>query len=230
MIHDNIQRILSHIEAVCRRAERDPNEITLVGITKFANVAEVREAVRAGLTHIGENKVQEARKKFSILDDLDAKVTKHMVGHLQANKVRQALEIFDYIQSVDNLKLAVAIEKQAAKLNKQIDILIQVNTAEERQKFGIEPSEVFTLIEAMANLEHVCVCGFMTMAPLVKDEEVIRKCFRDLRFLRDQTIQRFSGSERVVMKYLSMGMTGDYEIAIEEGSNMVRIGRAIFSH
>ncbi len=228
MIQDNIARILDQIEAACRKVERNSSEIILVGVTKFANAAEIKEAVNAGLTHIGENKVQEARKKFSILDDFGGNVTRHMIGHLQTNKVKQVLEIFDCIQSVDSIKLAAAIEKQAAKQNKAIDILIQVNTAEERQKFGIAPSEVFTLIESIAEFDHVHLCGLMAIAPLGKDEEVIRKCFRDLRFLRDQVIQRFSGNDRIAMKYLSMGMTGDFEIAIEEGANMVRIGRAIF--
>lgn len=228
MIRDNIARIRGHIEAVCRRVGRDPREITFVGVTKFAGVPQIKEAVKSGLTHIGENKVQEARKKFSALGDCGVKVTRHMIGHLQTNKVKHALEIFDLIQSVDSVKLAAAIEAQAAKANKNIDVLVQVNTAGEEQKFGAAPSEVAALIEEVIKLKHIRLLGLMTIAPLTQDREIIRRCFRDLRRLNDRISERFPAGERLEMKYLSMGMTADYEIALEEGANMVRIGRAIF--
>ena len=228
MIRDNLARIRGCIEAVCRRTGRDPRGITLVGVTKFADIPQIKEAIKSGLTHIGENKVQDARKKFSALQDSGVKVTRHMIGHLQTNKVKHALEIFDLIQSIDSAKLAAAIEAQAAKLNKNIDVLLQVNTAGEEQKFGAAPSGVFALIEEMAKFKHIRLFGLMTMAPLTQDKEIIRRCFRDLRLLRDQVSGRFPAGERLEMKYLSMGMTADYEIALEEGANMVRIGRAIF--
>ena len=228
MIQDNIARILGRIGAVCQRIGRDPNGIAFVAVTKFADVSQIKEVIAAGLTHVGENKVQEARKKFSAFNDPGINLTKHMIGHLQTNKVRPALEVFDCIQSVDSLKLAAAIETQAARLDKNIDILIQVNTAGEQQKFGISPSGTCTLVEQIAGMKHVHLQGLMTIAPLTGEKAIVRKCFRDLRLLRDEVSQRFSDDPRVTMKYLSMGMTDDYEAALEEGSNMVRIGRAVF--
>lgn len=216
------------MDTVCQRVGRDPKEITFVAITKIADISQIQEILEAGLTHIGESKVQEAEEKFPALENADIKVTRHMVGHLQTNKVKTALEIFDVIQSVDSIKLAEVIEEQAAKLEKKIDILIQVNTSGEEQKFGAAPPELFLLINRIVELKHLRLQGLMTIAPLVEDKEVIRKCFRDLRFLKDAVEERFSSDRRVSMKYLSMGMSGDYQIAIEEGSSMVRIGRAIF--
>jgi len=227
MIQDNISRILDKITAVCQKIGRDPEEITLVGVTKFADIAKINEAIRSGLRHIGENKVQEAQKKFSLLEDPDLKVTRHMIGHLQTNKVKHAIDCFDLIQSVDSLKLATALEGQALKQDKSIDILLQVNIAGEDQKFGLESSKVTELIEEIIKLKHVRLMGLMTMAPFTQDAEVTRKCFSDLRLLSERIREQCHG-DNLEMKYLSMGMTDDYEIALEEGSNMVRIGRAIF--
>lgn len=229
MIQENIARVLDRIAAVCRRVDRDPGGITLVGITKYAEVSEIEEAIAAGLTHIGENKVQEAKRKFAGLLDAPAKVTRHMVGHLQSNKVKQALELFDCIQSVDSLDLVAAIEKHAARSGKTVDILAQVNTSAEHQKFGIAPEEALDFIAKAVTFEHVRLRGLMAIAPMAEQQDDIRKCFRDLRFLRDQALQHFVRDRRVSMQYLSMGMTNDFEIAIEEGANMVRIGRAIFT-
>jgi len=226
MIQDNISGILDKITAVCQRIGRDPGEIILVGVTKFADASKVNEAIQFGLRHIGETKVQEAQRKFASIKDSGFKVTRHMIGHLQTNKVKHALEFFDLIQSVDSLKLASALETQAAKQNKNIDILLQVNTAGEEQKFGCGTSEVVPLIEELIKLRNVHLLGLMTIAPLTQDAEIVRKCFKDLRLLRDQISGQFT--DDVEMKYLSMGMTDDYEIALEEGSNMIRIGRAIF--
>jgi len=228
MIQDNIADVLGKIEAVCRRIGREPGDITLIGVTKFADIPQINEAIRCGLVHIGENKVQEARKKFSSLEDSDKKVTRHMIGHLQTNKVKHTLEVFDCIQSVDSLRLANVVEQEASKLKRHINVLVQVNTAQEEQKFGTTPTEVTALIEAIADLKHIRLRGLMTMAPFIDDEAVTRGCFRDLRILRDQISKKFSSAENIEMKYLSMGMTADFEIALEEGSNMVRIGRGIF--
>jgi hypothetical protein len=227
MISDNISGILGKITAICQRIGRDPNDIVLVGVTKFADISRINEAIKSGLRHVGENKVQEAQKKFSSIEVSNAKVTRHMIGHLQTNKVKQALENFDIIQSVDSLKLATALEDQAARQDQNIDILLQVNTAGEAQKFGLEPSEVITVIKEIVRFKHVHLLGLMAIAPLTQETEPIRKCFRDLRVLGDQIRTQFC-NDNIEMKYLSMGMTGDYEIALEEGSNMLRIGRAIF--
>jgi len=224
MIGDNISGILDKITAICQRIGRDSGEIVLVGVTKFADASQINEAIQSGLKHIGENKVQEAQKKFSLIKDSGLKVTRHMIGHLQTNKVKHALESFDLIQSVDSLKLAATLEVQAAKLNKNIDILLQVNTAGEEQKYGCEPSETVDFVSEIFKLKHIRLRGLMTIAPMVQDKDIVRQCFKDLCILRDQINKKF----QIQLKYLSMGMTNDYEIALEEGSNMIRIGRAIF--
>jgi len=228
MIHDQLSRIEAQIATICRNLGRDPEEIALVGVSKYADSRQIKEAVGAGLTHIGENKVQEAAKKFSVLEEVGKEVTRHMIGHLQTNKVKQALLTFDMIQSVDSLKLATEIDKQAHKLDRVVDILIQVNTSGEEQKYGLSPQETAALIEQIINLKHIRVLGLMTIAPLTDDEGVIRRSFQDLKSLSDQIKDKFS-ADNVSMKYLSMGMTNDFKIALEEGSNMLRIGRAIFS-
>ena len=227
MIQDNIERILTKIEVVCQRIGRDPSTVTLVGVTKFADVSKIKEAINCGVSHIAENKVQEAQKKFLCLKNSAVKVTRHMIGHLQTNKVKQAVDIFDCIQSVDSLKLALALEQQAGQNGKIIDILVQVNTAGEARKYGIAPSELLPLIGEIVKFKYVRLMGLMAMAPFTDNNEVVRQCFRDLRVLRERANDQFSG-DGLEMKYLSMGMTDDYEIALEEGSNMIRVGRAIF--
>ncbi len=228
MIKERLSQIHKDIEAVCKRIGRNPKEITLIGASKYADAPTIKEAVAAGLKHIGENKVQDAMDKFTILDQEHVRVTRHMLGHLQTNKARHAVEIFDMIQSVDSIKLADEIEKHAAKLNKTMEILIEVNTSQEEQKFGLHENEVLPLIEEISRCEHIRLSGLMTMAPYTQDKDVIRKCFRELRELFDAVEDEYATHPRVEMKYLSMGMSEDYAIAIEEGSNMVRIGRAIF--
>ena len=228
MIQANITRILKDIKRVCKQVGRNPEEIILVGVSKFANAVNIREAIDLGLKHIGENKVQQAQDKFPLLKESGFKVTKHMIGHLQTNKVKPALEVFDFIESVDSIRLADAIEKQAVKLNKTVDILLQVNTAGEQQKFGCDPKDVFNLVNQISSLKHVHLYGLMTIAPRLEDKTLVRQCFRDLKVLRDQVAQQFFQAKNIEMKYLSMGMSEDYAIAIEEGSNMIRIGRAIF--
>lgn len=213
---------------MCRRIGRNPHEITLVGATKYASAEQIQEAVEAGLHHIGENRVQDAQSKFPALDRLKVRATRHMIGHLQTNKVKQAVELFDIIQSVDSIRLADEIEKRAAEFGKTIDILLEVNTSGEGQKFGIKPVEVLPLIDEILECPHIRLRGLMTMAPLTEAKEVIRQCFRDLRELFDAVEGEHAGTERVAMDYLSMGMSSDYEIALEEGANMIRVGRAIF--
>ncbi len=212
-------RIEANVASVCKRLGRDPHEVTLLGATKYSEISEIKQAIDAGLKHIGENKVQDAKVKFTDLGEAAGQVTKHMIGHLQTNKVKLALELFDVIQSVDSLKLVKEIETQAAKLNGNVDIFLEVNVSGEEQKFGFLPSDVMPAVEILEGLPHTHLKGLMTMAPLTEDATVIRQCFRDLRNLRDQM-----GGQLL----LSMGMTHDFEIALEEGSNMLRIGRAIF--
>lgn len=211
-----------------QKSNRNPDDITLVCVTKGRPLEEIKEALTCGITDIGENKVQEALSKYSALQPMtiDQRPIKwHLVGHLQTNKAKDAVRMFDLIHSVDSLKLAGEIDKQAAKINKVQDILIEVNTSGEASKYGVaaigdglKPSPTIELVKEIVNLNNIRLCGLMTMAPVVGDKEEARPYFRKLRQLQ----------EEVKLNTLSMGMSGDYEIAIEEGATMVRIGTAIF--
>jgi PLP dependent protein len=228
MVTDNLQAVLANIRTVALRAQRDPNGIVLVGVTKFASVEAVGEAVRAGLGHVAENKVQLAEEKFSKLAVAGKPVTKHMIGHLQTNKVKDAVQLFDMIQSVDSQKLASEINKRAAACGKVMDILVQVDIAREEQKFGVPEEELDALLEHLAELTNLRTLGLMIMAPFTDDTAVIRSVFYRGREIFERLKKEKSVPSRVEMRYLSMGMSHDYEIAIEEGANMVRIGTAIF--
>ena len=228
MIQARITQLSENIARICQKLGRDPNAITLVGVTKYASAAMIKEAIAGGITHLGENKVQESIQKYPALKNAQLKFTAHMIGHLQTNKVKQALQIFDCIQSVDSVRLAEELDRHAAVLKRFVPILIQVNVSGEQQKFGFSKDEALPAVKAILGLGHIQTVGFMTMAPLTEDKDWIRSCFRTLRELRDQVQDRFGGSGRAEMKYLSMGMSSDYEIALEEGSNMLRIGSTIF--
>ena len=228
MVTDNLQAVLANIRSVAERAGRDSNDIILIGVTKFASVDAVNEAVRAGLAHIAENKVQLAAEKFSKIDTAGKRVTKHMIGHLQTNKTKDAVQLFDMIQSVDSQKLADEINKRAAAAGKIMDILVQVDIAKEEQKFGVPEEELGTLLEHLTGLSNVRTLGLMVMAPLTEDMALIRSIFRRGRETFERLKRERSASPNMEMRFLSMGMSQDYEIAIEEGANMVRIGTAIF--
>ena len=228
MIFQNLTKIQKEIDTVCRQLGRNPEEITLVGVSKNAEADKIKEAVNAGLKHIAENRVQEGERKFPILEKLNNKLTRHLIGHLQTNKVKSALEWFDVIQSVDSLKLALEIEKHASALNRIVDVLVQVSTSGEEQKFGIPTDKADDLVKAVGGFMHLRVKGLMTVAPLTDDEKVLRQVFGDLRKLFDHFKSAYTHHDHIDMKYLSMGMSGDFRIALEEGSNMLRIGTAIF--
>jgi PLP dependent protein len=228
MVADNLQAVLSNIRNVALRVGRDPQDIILIGVTKFASVEAVNEALRAGLSHIAENKVQLAQDKFSKIDVAGRQVTRHMIGHLQSNKAKDAVQLFDMIQSLDSQKLADEINKRAAAIGKVMDVLVQVDVAREEQKFGVPEEELDTLMAHLSKLANVRTLGLMVMAPLVEDVAVIRAVFRRGKEIFERLKAAKGVSPRVEMRYLSMGMTHDYEIAIEEGANMVRIGTAIF--
>jgi PLP dependent protein len=230
MIKDRILQVRENIARICQSIGKNPADITLVGVTKYSSVEQTREAIEAGITDIGELKVQDAREKFLALGEQAERVTRHMIGHLQTNKVKVALKIFDIIQTVDSEKLAAEIEKHAAAGNHKAKILIEVNCSGEAQKSGIARDQALSLVEKISFCEHLHCLGLMTMASFVEDEAIVRRGFRDLRQLGELIKKNFSGHPRVQMVYLSMGMSGDYEIALEEGSNMVRIGTAIFGH
>jgi pyridoxal phosphate enzyme (YggS family) len=178
--------------------------------------------------HIAENRVQEAESKFPVLLARNPQVKSHIIGHLQTNKAKDVIKVVSLVQSVDSLKLAQEIDKQAAKAGKTVDILVQFNTAREEQKFGAEPEEANELIESIAKLASVRVKGLMCMAPYTEDQGIIRQTFVDLRLIRDMIKTHFAGHPNIDMGILSMGMSSDYKIAIEEGSTMVRVGSAIF--
>jgi hypothetical protein len=228
MVTDNLQAILSNIRATAVKAGRDPDGIVLVGVTKFASLEAVNEAISAGLGHIAENKVQLAKEKFSRVDAAGKPVTRHMIGHLQSNKAKDAVQIFDMIQSLDTQKLADEINKRALAAGKVMDVLVQVDIAREEQKFGVPEEELDALIAHLAGLSNVRTLGLMIMAPFTEDLTVIRAVFRRGRELFERLKTSGSAFPRVQMRYLSMGMSHDYEIAIEEGANMVRIGTALF--
>ncbi len=229
MIKDNVKSVLDQINAACQSAGRKTSEVTLVAVTKTAPIDAIQEAINAGIVHIAENRVQEAQAKFPLLTAANKSIITHIIGHLQSNKAKDAILVSSMIQSVDSLKLANEIEKQAARLGKTVDVLVQFNTAREEQKFGAAPEEACSLIEGITGMAHIRVKGLMTMAPYTDDQGVVRKTFADLRVIKDQIQDRFKGHPSIDMAIMSMGMSGDYKIAIEEGSTMIRVGSAIFS-
>ncbi len=227
-VTDSYRRVKEEIKDVCRTLGRNPVEITLVGVTKFAPVEAIQEALDAGLTDIGENRVQEGLKKYLNLKASQGILRRHCIGHLQTNKVKEALKVFEIIESVDSDRLALEIEKQAQKLNVKANVLIQINTSGETQKFGTTKDSALKLIEQVSALSNIQILGLMTIAPLTENEAILQQCFADLRLIFEQAQQEFKGNSNCLMQYLSMGMSGDYKLALKEGSNMVRIGRAIF--
>lgn len=223
MIADNVQRVRERIAAAAGRAGRRPDEIELLASTKGRSVAEIEEALAAGIRVIGENRVQEAAGKFP---GLVGRVSMQMIGHLQRNKVREALGIFDLIHSVDSIRLAEEIEREAARAGRVVPVLVEVNVSGEERKCGVAPGGLPALLDAAARLEHVRVEGLMTMAPFSDDAEASRPFFRLLRELAAEAAK--TERPRVAMRRLSMGMTQDFETAVEEGATIVRVGTAIF--
>lgn len=222
-VAQNISDIRERIAAACKRAGRQPHEVTLIAITKTQPVPVIREAVNAGIKVLGENRVQEAEDK---VPNLGAEVSWHLVGHLQTNKVKKALSLFSVIQSVDSLRLAQEIQRHADASKQTVRVFIEVNTSGEATKFGIEPKLAPELAKRIAEFPNLRLAGLMTIGALTAQTEIIRSCFQRLRELRDEISE--TNAPHNDFLDLSMGMTDDFEIAIEEGSTMVRIGRAIF--
>ena len=219
-----IQNIKKRIEEAAGKCGRDPSTVSLVAVSKTIPVNRVREAIEAGVTVFGENYVQEAREKFNRLATFP--VSWHFIGHLQSNKAKYAVRLFDLIHSVDTLKLARKLNKQAQKNAKIQNILIQVNISKESSKSGADAENVLDLIDKVRHLENLSVKGLMTMPPFFNDPEKARPYFSALRNLRDRI--RLKAPSEIALDELSMGMTGDFEAAIEEGATLVRIGTAIF--
>ena len=218
VIVENLVRLRERIAAAAARSERTAEDVTLVAVTKTVGIDRIRDAMAAGAAEIGENYVQEAQGKWLELRDA---VRWHFIGHLQRNKAKAAVEFFDTIQSVDSLALAQEIGRRAQAANRRIDVLVEVNIAGEATKYGASPEEALGLAGEIAGLEGIRLRGLMGMAPFVENPESVRPCFRLLRSLFEKLPAENRG-------WLSMGMTQDFEVAIEEGSNMVRIGTAIF--
>jgi pyridoxal phosphate enzyme (YggS family) len=224
VIATQLEAILERIHAAARANERPPEAVRLVAVSKTVAVEHVRSAIGAGVTILGENYIQEARDKFNALYDQGA--AWHFIGHLQSNKAKYAVRIFDLIHSVDSLKLAVALNKEAAKREKVQEILIQVNLSGEATKSGVSAEAVAPLLENIAGLEHIRIRGLMTMPPFFDDPERARPFFEELAALKERLGQ--NPTPNADLTELSMGMTGDFEVAIAAGATLVRIGTAIF--
>ncbi len=220
-IQGNIISVRQRIETAAKKAGRSGSDIKLVAATKDVPAEMIIEAVKAGITDIGENRVQEAASKFDALKDFPVKW--HMFGHLQTNKVKKALDIFSVIQSVDSAHLAKEISDKTSNI---LDVMIEVNTSGEESKFGVAHGGAVDLARYVSGLPNIRLTGLMTVGPLTGDEARVRESFRGLKRLFDPIKEL--NLPRVELKYLSMGMSDDFEIAIEEGSNLVRIGSAIF--
>ncbi len=216
MIKENLVRVRKRIEQAAERAGRDPHTVRLIVVTKEAEIDEIREVMASGVTDIGENRAKDALSKREVFDS--HLVSWHMIGHLQSNKAKDAVRIFSIVHSVDSIKLVHILNKEAKKNNKIQDILIEVNTSGEETKFGVKPNRVEDFLKEVRGLKHINILGLMTMAPFVKVAEMVRPYFKKLKQLADTH----------KLKELSMGMTQDFEVAIEEGATMVRIGSAIF--
>ncbi len=243
MIKENVFKIKERISLICSKINKDPKRITIVAVSKGRTPEQIKEVIEAGITDIGENRVQEAILKYNNLTpntQYPIPIKWHMVGHLQTNKIKEAIKTFELIHSVDSIHLAAEINKQAARINKIQDILIQVNTSSKGAKFGLKPDETVEVIKEIAKLKNINIKGLMTIAPIVDNPEKTRPYFRMLRELKDE-IGKFgicpanfnmrrdpAMREKLGFGILSMGMTDDYEVAIEESSNMLRLGRAIF--
>lgn len=221
-ISDNLKMIQNRIKESAFKANRDPSKITLIAVSKYVGPELMNEAIRAGITDFGENRIQDALEKFPLLE---GKVTRHLIGTLQTNKVKPALENFDLIHSVDRISLLDELAKQAARFGKRTEFLVQVNISGERTKHGLNPDELPSFLQRISGNEYLVPCGLMTLAPLADDSELARPVFRGLKMLFDQAARSLKSE---YWRYLSMGMSQDYQVAVEEGANLLRIGTAIF--
>ena len=211
----NIEEVKARINQACQRVGRSPDEVTIVAVTKMVAPSAIATASKLGIRHFGENRVQEAEKKIGQLSWLEPKPTWHMVGHLQTNKAKVAVELFDIIHSIDSVRLAKVISRCTETT---LPVLLEVNVSGEASKGGFSVVEVAPALEAISRFPRLEIKGLMTIAPMVADAEQVRPVFQKLCLLRDS----------LGLEHLSMGMTDDFEVAVEEGATMLRIGRAIF--
>ncbi|MGH2459207.1 MAG: YggS family pyridoxal phosphate-dependent enzyme [Chloroflexota bacterium] len=221
-----VTRVKQAIEAATARSGRQPREVTLVGVSKTVGPEQVREAVELGIRHFGENRVQEAEAKVEALaGQLATPVDWHLIGHLQSNKARKAARLFAVIESVDTLDLAIALSRIAEATSARLAVLLEVNVSGEASKFGFAPEALAEVFPRLIELPGLEVRGLMTVAPAVKEMEDARPVFRGLRELRERLSE---AHPRADLRELSMGMTGDFPVAIEEGATLIRVGRALF--
>ncbi len=224
-IAENIEKLSKRIESVAGKMKRDPSEIKLLAVTKTHSIPIIEEAITHGIEYIGENRIQEAEEKIPILKDNIREF--HFIGHLQSNKIKKLMKLEPaLIHSIDKLSTARKLNEHLGELQKKQDILIQVKTSAEISKFGIDPDDTTSFIHEVAKLKNLQIMGLMTIGMFTSDETIIRKCFQTLRRLFEEIKREYIPG--VKMKFLSMGMTDDFEIAIEEGANIIRIGSAIF--
>lgn len=222
-IQKNLEQVLQRIEAAAKKVNRSPQDIHLIGVTKTHPVELINASIACGISQIGENKVQEIQNKYS---EISPQVPIHLIGHLQTNKVKYIIDKVDLIQSVDRIKLADEIQKRAEAIDKIQEVLIQVNVADEVQKSGVSEEDYLPLLKHLAGCSHIKVKGLMNIPPLYEDEAKLRSDYKKMRQLWDA--MGSYGFPNVDPQFLSMGMSGDFEIAIEEGANMVRIGSVIY--
>ncbi len=223
MVKENLKKVEENITAACKRAGRNRDDVTLIAVSKTKPMEMIVEAYEAGKRDFGENKAQEMKEKHDALAD---DIKWHFIGHLQTNKVKYVVGRATLIHSVDSYHLAEAIEKESAKKNLVSDILIEVNVAHEESKFGLKTDEVEKLVREVSKLPHIRIKGLMTIAPYVENAEENRKIFKELKALSVDISNK--NIDNISMDILSMGMTGDYEIAVEEGATLVRVGTGIF--
>ena len=222
-IRKNIETVKKHMEAACEKCGRAEEEVRLIAVSKTKPLPALQEAYDCGCRDFGENKVQELVEKYEALPE---DIRWHMIGHLQRNKVKYIVDKVFLIHSVDSLRLAQEIEKEAAKHEKTVNILLEVNVAGEESKFGVKPEDVLELAKEIAKMPHIRVKGLMTIAPYVEDAEENRPYFEKLKKIYVDIIHK--NIDNVFMEELSMGMTGDYEVAITEGATYIRVGTGIF--
>lgn len=223
MVKENLEQVRENIRKACEKSGRDVNEVTLIAVSKTKPIPMLQEAYDAGSRDFGENKVQEIMDKYPVLPE---DIRWHMIGHLQRNKVKYIVDKVSLIHSVDSLRLAEEISSQAEKKQVEVDILVEVNIAQEESKFGTSRDEAIILVKEISKLPHIHVKGLMTIAPFVENPEDNRKYFKQIKELSVDIMQK--NIDNVSMGVLSMGMTGDYMVAIEEGATMVRVGTGIF--
>ncbi len=219
-VRENFLRVMERIENSARRVGRDPNEVKLVAVSKTVEVARIKEAIEAGISILGENYVQEAQKK---IEEIGRPVSWHFIGHLQSNKAKYAVRLFDVVHSIDTLKLAEELNRRAEQANRAMRVLIEVNLSGEATKFGTEEEKILSLAHGILSLNWLSLEGLMTMPPYFDNPERSRPYYIKLRELKEKMVK-----EGILIKELSMGMSNDFEVAIEEGATYVRVGTAIF--